>query len=49
MSYLLNYITMIQINDNYYEDLTVKETHESLDDLKNATNQLMLYEYFPLV
>merc|ERR1711953_338100 len=25
---------MIQINDDYYEDLTVKDTHEILDDLK---------------
>jgi len=27
---------MIQINDDYYEDLTVKDTHEILDDLKNG-------------
>merc|ERR1711879_424696 len=25
---------MVQINDDYYEDLTVKDTHEILDDLK---------------
>lgn len=27
---------MIQINDNYYEDLTVKDTEEILDDLANG-------------
>ncbi|XP_049810912.1 probable NADH dehydrogenase [ubiquinone] flavoprotein 2, mitochondrial [Schistocerca nitens] len=27
---------MIQVNDDYYEDLTVKDTEEILDDLKNG-------------
>ena len=27
---------MVQINDDYYEDLTVADTHEILDDLREG-------------